>query len=76
MRVETKDGLTQMMIEAGHHTDHDNQNGDPQGDAHDRNQTDYGNKRPFGPQIPQRQQQFKRQPRHERRLDGGRWGVK
>src|SRR5262249_23609811 len=26
------------------------------------------NERPFGPQIPQRQQQFKRQPRHERHV--------
>jgi hypothetical protein len=64
MGVESKDSVAQLLIEAGHDADDDDEHGHSQGDAEDGNQGDDRNKRPFGPEIPQRKQQFERQTRH------------
>src|SRR5208282_3647112 len=42
-------------------------------DTDDGDERDDGNKRPFGPQVAQREEQFKRQFRHEGRLNVLRW---
>ena len=64
MRVETQDLVPQLAVETAHDADDNDQHRDAQSDAQHGNQGDDRNERPLGPQIPQRQQQFKRQPRH------------
>ena len=54
------------MVEAAHHADDDDEHGDAERDAEDRDERDDGDERPFGPQVAQRQKQFKRQFRHGR----------
>ena len=64
MRVEAEDFFAQFVVEPAHDADDDDEHRDAQRDAEDGNERDDGNESPFGPQITQRQEQFKRQSRH------------
>ena len=64
MGIEAQDLLAQLGVEPAHDADDDDQHRDTQRDAQHGNQCDHRDERPFGPQVPQRQQQFERQPRH------------
>ena len=64
MRVEAEDFFTQVVVEPAHDADDDDKHGDAEGDAENGNERDDGNESPFGPQIAQGQQKFKRQFRH------------
>ena len=71
MRVEAEDFFAQIVVEPAHHADDDDEHGHAERDADDGDERDDGDKRPFGPQITQREQQFKRQSRHGGRLKTG-----
>ncbi len=64
MRVKPQHFLTQFLVKTVHHTDDNDEHGHAEHDAGNGNQGDDGNERPFGPQIAQREEQFKRQSRH------------
>ena len=64
MGIEPEDLLLQLGVEPAHDADDDDQHRDAQRDAQHGNQSDHRDEGPFGPQVPQRQQQFERQPRH------------
>src|SRR5438045_3915670 len=68
-RSEAQDLPAQVMVETAHDADDDDEDGHAEGDADDRDQGDDRNESPFGAQITQRQQQLKRQFRHDRRLE-------
>lgn len=71
MGIEAENFFLELFIEAAHDADDDNEDGDAERHAENGDQRNDGNERSFGPQIPQRQQQFKRQARHVRqKLDG------
>ena len=67
MRVEAEDFLAQVVVEAAHDADDNHQHRHAERDAKNGNERDDGDKRPSGAQITQRQEQFKRQFRHERK---------
>ena len=69
MRIEAEDGVAHLLIKAAHHADDDDEHRDAQRHAEHGNQGDDRNERALGPQVTQRQQQFKRESRHARKLD-------
>ena len=69
MRVEAENLFPQIVVEPAHHADDDDENGDAERHAENGNQRDNRDKRPFGPQITQRQEKFKRQSRHRASLE-------
>src|SRR5581483_1887713 len=60
--VEAENAVAQLLVEAAHHADDDDQHRHAERDAEYGDEGDDGDEGPFGAQIPQRQQQFKRQP--------------
>ena len=67
MSVEAENFVAQLLVEAAHDANDDDQHRDAQRYAEHGNQSDDRDERPFGPQVPQRQQQLKRQARHRGR---------
>ncbi len=68
--VKTEDFFPQIVVEPAHDADDDDEHRHAQGDADDGDERDDGNKGPFGPQITQGQQEFKRQFRHGAQAKG------
>ena len=64
VRVEAEDFFAQIVVEPAHDADDNDEHRDTERDAENGNERDDGNESPFGPQVTQRQQKFKRQFRH------------
>src|SRR5688572_15776858 len=64
MRIKPENFISQFPIEPRHDTDHDDQHCHPQHHADNGNQRNNGHESAFGPEIPERELQFKWQARH------------
>lgn len=53
MGIEAQNLVPKLAVEAAHDADNNNQHGNTQRDAQNGNQSDNGNKSPFGPQVPE-----------------------
>ena len=60
VRVETEDLALKLAIEPRHHRDDQNKNGDPQGDAEDRDHGDDRNRGALRLEVTKREEETKR----------------